>query len=120
MRKVSETASENAGTIKRPKTYVVHDRGQTSQRSNFRRRSKDYKQKDGNSRVTSAATSVDRINSFRIPVRQVNDRNLEQVNILAMFPEIPVGGRLKFFCKNWNVPRKLESNYSGRMGIVSN
>lgn len=66
-RKFSETTSENSGTFKRPKTSVVHNRGQTFQRSNFNRRSYDYKQRDDNSRATSAATSVDRMNSFRIP-----------------------------------------------------
>lgn len=44
-RKIPETASDNSGTFKRPKTSVVHNRGQTIQRSNFSRRSYSYKQR---------------------------------------------------------------------------
>lgn len=96
-RKFQETTSDNSGTFKRPKTYVVHNRGQTIQRSNFSRQYYDYKQRDDNSRATSAATSVDRMNSFRIPK---TSKWLESRT--GKFPEIPVGGRLKFFWEKWN------------------
>uniref|UniRef100_A0A8W8IHI5 Uncharacterized protein n=1 Tax=Magallana gigas TaxID=29159 RepID=A0A8W8IHI5_MAGGI len=58
-------------TLQRPKTSVLHNRGQTIQRSNFSTRSYKYKQRDDNSRATSAATSDDGMNSVRIPKKAI-------------------------------------------------
>ena len=40
---------------------------------------------------------------FTFPRRVINDKENMKVNNLAMFPEIPVGGRLKNVLKEWEL-----------------
>lgn len=102
---------DNSGTIKRPKKSVVRNGGQTIQRSNFSRRSYDYTQRGDNSRATPAATSADRMIYFRIPkktskwLESSSGKHTNNVSRGTSCLKVYLG--------------KLESNYSGRMGLVS-
>ena len=101
----TENADNSGNNFKKSRLSTLTNNRTSNEKSNFSKKLYNYKSREDNTGNTSTSTSTtdNRLSSFRIPRNLKNDWTSEQVTQFAMFTEKPVGGRLKFFSKNWEL-----------------